>query len=101
MAQTRNRKGRRGREQDVAGAYERKNWGHFKGLAALQAPWVGIAMIYDRTAAVGLLTRDDLHGVGQSIARAWPVDRSSTFDALLEAIEKADREFWLALENPR
>jgi hypothetical protein len=49
-------------------------------------------MIDDRTVSVGLLARDDLHAVGQSIARAWPVDRSSTFDVLLEAIEVADRE---------
>ena len=56
-------------------------------------------MIDDRTVAVGLLTRDDLRAVGQSIAQAWPVDRSSIFDALLEAIEKADREFLRAREE--
>jgi hypothetical protein len=49
-------------------------------------------MIDDRTAAAGLLTRD--------VDRpAWPVDRSSTFDALLEAVEEADREFLLAREE--
>lgn len=58
-------------------------------------------MIDDRTAAVGLLTRDDLHAVGQSIARAWPVDRSSVFDALLETIEEADRELQLARKEGR
>ena len=56
-------------------------------------------MIDDRNAAAGLLTRDDLRAVGQSIARAWPVERSSTFEALLEAIEEADREFLLAPEE--
>jgi hypothetical protein len=58
-------------------------------------------MIDDRTAAVGLLTREDLRAVGQSIAQAWPVDRSSIFDALLEAIEEADREFLLGRNEVR
>ena len=53
-------------------------------------------MIDDRNVSAGLLARDDLHAVGQSIAQAWPLDRSSTFDGLLEAIDDADRDLGMS-----
>jgi hypothetical protein len=49
-------------------------------------------MIDDRVVDVGLLTRGDLHRLGESFVQAWPLDRSSTFDGLLQAIDEADRE---------
>lgn len=44
--------------------------------------------------AVGLLTRDDLHRLGPSFTRAWPVDETPCFGDLLLAIDEADRELW-------
>jgi hypothetical protein len=46
-------------------------------------------MIDDRVAAVGLITNSDLHTLGQTFVRAWPLDHSSTFGALLASIEEA------------
>jgi len=47
-------------------------------------------MLDDRVAAVGSLTRSDLHRLGQSLAQAWPVDQGPCFRGLLEAIDDAD-----------
>lgn len=44
--------------------------------------------------AVGLLTQADLNTLGGSFKRAWPVDETPCFGALLQAIDEADRELW-------
>lgn len=49
-------------------------------------------MGYDRIIAVGLLTQGDLDVLGPSFTRAWPVDETPCFSALLRAIDDADRE---------
>ena len=49
-----------------------------------------VRMLDDRVAAVGSLTRSDLHRLGQSLAQAWPVDQGPCFRRLLEAIDDAD-----------
>jgi len=58
-------------------------------------------VIDDRVVAVGLLTEGDLHTLGQSFCRAWPVERSSTFDGLLQAIDEAERELWRERDKER
>jgi hypothetical protein len=46
----------------------------------------------ERIVAVGLLTQQDLNLLGPTFERAWPVeDAPSSFEALLEAIDEADR----------
>jgi hypothetical protein len=55
--------------------------------------------------AVGLLTWRDLEKLGPTFAHAWPVDQAPSFDALLAAIDEADRAVWrerdvLASETP-
>jgi hypothetical protein len=47
----------------------------------------------ERIVAVGLLTRRDLQMLGDRLERLWPVEDSPTFHGLIEAIDKADREF--------
>ena len=54
-------------------------------------------MIDDRSVTAGLLTRDDLHMLGGSLARAWPVERSSSFAALLEAMDEAQAKMSTAV----
>jgi hypothetical protein len=46
-----------------------------------------------RIVAVGLLTRNDLDALGQSFDRAWPITETPCFNALLHAIDVADRDF--------
>ena len=48
----------------------------------------------DRIVAVGLLTRADIALLGTSYDRLWPVDETPCFDALLAAIDDADRALW-------
>lgn len=43
--------------------------------------------------AVGLLTQRDLDVLGTGFRRAFPIDESSDFTALLSRIDEADR--WL------
>ena len=50
-------------------------------------------MLDDRIVAVGLLTRSDLHRLGQSFAQAWPVDKTGSFNGLIDAIDEAERMF--------
>jgi hypothetical protein len=42
---------------------------------------------------VGLLTQSDLDALGQSFDRAWPITETPCFNALLHAIDVADRDF--------
>ena len=49
-------------------------------------------MPQDRIVAVGLLTEFDLHRLGDTFSRLWPVDNVPCFEELLEAIDKADRQ---------
>jgi hypothetical protein len=46
----------------------------------------------DGNVAVGLLTRSDLHRLGQSFAQAWPLDQGACFSGLLETIDEAERQ---------
>ena len=46
----------------------------------------------DRIVAIGLLTRRDLDLLGPAFDRAWPVEDSRDFNALLKAIDDADRK---------
>lgn len=49
-----------------------------------------------RIVAVALLTQPELQILGSAFDRAWPIDQTPCFAGLLEAIDKADRELWLA-----
>ncbi len=49
-------------------------------------------MVHDRIVAVGLLTEFDLAQLGDQFSRAWPVQDTPCFNALLNAIDQADRE---------
>lgn len=51
-------------------------------------------MTGDRIVALGLLTSDDLHRLGPTFDRAYPIDQTPCFEGLLEAIDEADRELW-------
>ena len=46
-----------------------------------------------RIVAVGLLTEQGLELLGQGFDRAFPIDGTSSFGDLLQAIDEADREF--------
>jgi hypothetical protein len=48
----------------------------------------------ERIVAVGLLTQSDLDRLGSTFQRAYPVDETPCFPALLVAIDEADRELW-------
>ena len=45
----------------------------------------------ERIVAVGLLTEHDLRLLGSNFDRVWPVDESTCFSELLEAIDEAER----------
>ena len=45
----------------------------------------------ERIVAVGLLTRRDLNLLGPTFDRIWPVEEAPHFNALLRAIDDADR----------
>ena len=47
----------------------------------------------DKIVAVGLLTRADLHALGENFRRAFPVEDLDGFDGLLRAIELADEDY--------
>ena len=49
-------------------------------------------MAKDRIVAVGLLTQRDLHALGQTFHRLWPVEETPMFFDLLQAIDAADEE---------
>lgn len=44
----------------------------------------------ERIVAVGLLTQQDLHLLGPTFERAWPVEEAPRFNELLRAIDEAD-----------
>ena len=41
--------------------------------------------------AVGLLTKDDLERLGETLTRLWPVKDAPNFEQLLEAIDEAEQ----------
>ena len=45
-----------------------------------------------RIVAVGLLTQRDLDILGRNFDRAFPIDETPSFDALLQAIDQAERD---------
>ncbi|WP_449468995.1 hypothetical protein [Sphingobium chungangianum] len=42
--------------------------------------------------AIGLLTQNDIHRLGESFSRLFPLPRDGAFDDLIRAIDEADRE---------
>lgn len=42
--------------------------------------------------AIGLLTQNDIHRLGESFSRLFPLPRDGAFDDLIKAIDEADRE---------
>ena len=50
----------------------------------------------EKVVAVGLLTQSDLTALGSNFKRAFPVDETPCFNALLQAIDDADRALWRA-----
>lgn len=55
-------------------------------------------MSKDRIVAVGLLTQRDLDLLGNQFTRAFPVDETPHFHALLAAIDEADASLGAAAE---
>jgi hypothetical protein len=47
----------------------------------------------ERVVDVGLLTQTDLKNLGQNFQRAWPITETPCFNALIQAIDEADRHF--------
>lgn len=45
----------------------------------------------ERIVAVGLLTKQELHVLGPTFDRAWPVEEAPSFNELLRAIDEVDR----------
>lgn len=60
---------------------------HFSHLHAFIA-----AMTKERIVAVGLLTQRELHLLGDTFDRLWPVEEAPQFEELLQAIDRADEE---------
>ena len=42
--------------------------------------------------AIGLLTQNDIHRLGESFSRLFPLPRDGAFDDLIKAIDEADRQ---------
>ena len=49
-------------------------------------------MASDRIVAVGLLTRREVDLLGPTFTRIWPVEDTTCFSQLLQAVDDADRE---------
>ena len=49
-------------------------------------------MARERIVAIGFLTERDLHLLGHTFSRLWPVDEVPKFEELLEAIDEADQD---------
>lgn len=47
----------------------------------------------ERIVAIGLLTLSDLERLGETFDRLWPVDKSTDFSELLQAIDEAEERF--------
>ena len=58
-------------------------------------------MSRERIVAVGSLSQTDLDRLGQQFSRAWPVQNTPCYGALLEAIDQADRELRREEDNLR
>jgi hypothetical protein len=43
--------------------------------------------------AIGLLTSSDLERLGETFTRLWPIDRSTDFSELLQAIDEAEERY--------
>jgi hypothetical protein len=50
--------------------------------------------------AIGLLTESDLRRLGETFNRLWPIDQSTDFAELLQAIDEADERRRLQVPNP-
>ncbi len=44
----------------------------------------------ERIVAIGLLTESDLRRLGDTFTRLWPVDQTTDFSELLQAIDEAE-----------
>ena len=49
--------------------------------------------------AIGLLTQQELEMLGQGFDRAYPIDDDLIFEDLLLAIDRADRELALRIQE--
>lgn len=44
----------------------------------------------ERIVAIGLLTKGDVRRLGETFTRLWPVDQTTDFSELLQAIDEAE-----------
>ena len=44
----------------------------------------------ERIVAIGLLTEGDVQRLGETFTRLWPVDHTTDFSELLQAIDEAE-----------
>jgi len=51
--------------------------------------------MHNRIVAVGLLTQREVIQLGPAFDRLWPVEQAPRFNALLQAIDEADRRLQL------
>ena len=49
--------------------------------------------------AIGLLTQHELELLGEGFDRAFPIDNENVFEDLLQAIDEADRELALKIQD--
>jgi hypothetical protein len=61
---------------------------------------VRFTMDYDQFVAVGSLERMDARLLTPSFENLWPLDKSSRFDALIAAIDEADRRLKQPQRHP-
>jgi hypothetical protein len=47
-------------------------------------------MSEERIVAIGLLTESDVRRLGDTFTRLWPVDQTTDFSELLQAIDEAE-----------
>ena len=52
-----------------------------------------------RIVAIGLLTQQELEMLGHGFDRAYPVDDDLVFEDLLQAIDRADRELAMRIQE--
>lgn len=57
-----------------------------------QAEWTIRDVKKDPVVAIGLLTQANLRMLGSSLKQVFPIDQDNRFDALIAALDEADRE---------
>jgi len=51
-------------------------------------------MAQERFVAVALLTQRDVDLLGSTLRTVWQIEEAPCFSGLLEAIDRADRDYW-------